>query len=126
MDLERTSTHTQQEILAMREEGYSIRTIARCLRVSRKTIGKVYKNQDEGRPIRKPTISSQRKKYDIFDWCVIENLAFEDELNIKDIWRELEEEHGTTVTYKAFWAEFHKRIPHYAGWKKARKGALKS
>ena len=40
MAKERTSVHMQAQIQRMAEQGYSVRAIARALKVSRKTVGR--------------------------------------------------------------------------------------
>ena len=109
MALERTSVRMQKEMLEMREEGHSIRTIARCLEVSRETVRKVFAREDQGLPIAQA--SSHNEKYDVFDWEYINKEVSVRGVPVKILWEEQTKKHEFEVTYKVFWKEFRRRYP---------------
>gem|GEM_PF-5320689 len=58
----------QKEILQMKKEGHSMRIIARYLRVCRKTIRKVFEQQDQGLACN-PGELSKRRLLSVFKLC---------------------------------------------------------
>ncbi|MCY4380333.1 MAG: hypothetical protein OXC40_02025 [Proteobacteria bacterium] len=55
----------QKEILQMRKEGHSMLMMARHLRVCRKTVRRVFEQQDQGPAVAQE--SYRNKDFDVFD-----------------------------------------------------------
>jgi len=108
MGLERTSVIMQKEILQMRKEGHSMRIIARHLRVCRKTIQKVFEQQDQGLAVTQE--SYRNKDFDVFDWDEIEReLHQATPMNV--LVHELREQHQMDISYMNFYREVRRRFP---------------
>ncbi|MCY4444059.1 MAG: hypothetical protein OXC44_04585 [Proteobacteria bacterium] len=84
-----------------------MRIISRHLRVCRKTIRKVYEQQDQGLAVAQ--YKYRNKDFDVFDWDKIERKVYQ--TSIKELVEELREQHQMDISYMNFYREVHRRFP---------------
>jgi len=104
MAKERTSVRMQVQIKTMSEQGYSIRAIARILKLSRKTVRKF---------LSIPAASEATEPggwIDGVDWKYVRQEIYGKGTTIKQIHQEVAPE----VTYLSFWRAFREEVPHQA------------
>jgi transposase len=98
MAKERTSVRMQAQIKLMSEQGYSIRAIARTLKLSRKTVRKVLGIAVAETRESAPWIEE-------VDWDYVRQEVYGKGTTVKQIQREVAPE----VTYVKFWRAFRRR-----------------
>ena len=101
MAKERTSVRMQAQIRKMSEQGYSLRGIARALRVSRKTVRRILGVSESTDPA---------QWTEAVDWDYVRKEVYGKGATIKQIHREVAPE----VTYLSFWRVFRDQVPHQA------------
>jgi len=107
MAKERTSVRMQQQIKILSERGYSIRAIARILKLSRKTVRKYLggsATEAEGEA-GEPTPWTEA-----VDWGYVRQEVYSKGTTVKQIHQEVAPE----VTYLSFWRAFQNQVPHQA------------
>ena len=103
MAKERTSVRMQAQIKTMSEQGYSIRAIARILRISRKTVRKIL-----GIVVTKPTEPAGWTQ--VVDWNYVRQEVYGKGTTIKQIHQEVAPE----VSYLNFWRAFREQVSRQA------------
>ena len=99
MAKERTSVRMQAQIRALFEQGYSVRAMARVLRVSRKTIRKFLESS--------PSVPGPAPWVRAIDWEYVQREVYGRGTTIKQVHREVAPE----VPYVRFWRAFRDRVP---------------
>jgi transposase len=103
-----TSMLKQNEIKRLKENGMSVRAIARALKCSRKTIKKYLKEQGEAQ-------ANQRIETPLWaielDWDEINKDHAVNGVPLNVLWEERNEEGKIPVQYPGFWKQYHKRFP---------------
>ena len=99
MAKERTSVRMQTQIKIMSEQGHSIRTIARVLRLSRRTVRKYLE------PVAEPTGGGGGWEEKI-DWEYVRQEVNGKGTTVKQIGREVAPE----IEYVKFWRAFRERV----------------
>jgi transposase len=103
MAKERTSVRMQAQIKILSEQGYSIRAIARILKLSRKTVRKFLANP--------ATEASEVASWiDGVNWDYVRQEVYGKGSTIKQIHLEVAPE----VAYLSFWRAFRDQVPHQA------------
>ena len=104
MAKERTSVCMQTQIKTLSEQGYSIRSIARILRLSRRTVRKYLE------PTAQPP-SEGGGWVETVDWDYVRQEVYGKGTTVKQIQREVAPE----IAYVKFWRQFRERLaikPH--------------
>jgi transposase len=99
MAKERTSVRMQTQIKIMLEQGHSIRTIARVLRLSRRTVRKYLE------PVTEPTSGGGGWEEEV-DWEYVRQEVYGKGTTVKQIGREVAGE----IEYVKFWRAFRERV----------------
>ena len=103
MAKERTSVRMQTQIKTLSEQGYSIRSIARILRLSRRTVRKYLE------PTAQPP-SDSGGWVDTVDWDYVRQEVYGKGTTVKQIQREVAPE----IAYVKFWRQFREKVSHQA------------
>ncbi|MFQ5684915.1 MAG: IS21 family transposase [Candidatus Binatia bacterium] len=104
MAKERTSVRMQAQIRKMSEQGYSLRGIARALRVSRRTIRRILG------VLPREESTDPTGWIEAVDWDYVRKEVYGKGTTIKQIHREVAPE----VTYLSFWRVFRDQVPRQA------------
>ncbi len=103
MAKERTSVRMQAQIKILSEQGHSIRSIARVLRISRRTVRKFLE----------PTPEPPRESggwVETVDWDYVRQQVYGTGTTVKQIQREVAPE----IAYVKFWRQFREKLCHQA------------
>ncbi len=103
MAKERTSVRMQTQIKTLSEQGYSIRSIARILRLSRRTVRKYLE------PTAQPP-SEGGGWVETVDWDYVRREVYGKGTTVKQIQREVAPE----IAYVKFWRQFREKVGHQA------------
>ena len=103
MAKERTSVRMQAQIRRLSEQGYSIRSIARVLKLSRKTVRKTLETPAG-------EMSEAAGWIQAVDWEHVRKEVYGKGTTIKQIHREVAPE----VSYLSFWRTFRAQVPRQA------------
>ncbi len=103
MAKERTSVRMQTQIKTLSEQGYSIRSIARILRLSRRTVRKYLE------PTAQPP-SEGGGWVETVDWDYVRQEVYGKGTTVKQIQREVAPE----IAYVKFWRQFREKVGHQA------------
>jgi len=98
MAKERTSVRMQTQIKTLSEQGYSIRSIARILRLSRRTVRKYLE------PTAQP-FSESGEWVETVDWDDVRKEVYGKGTTVKQIQREVAPE----IAYVKFWRQFREK-----------------
>ncbi len=104
MAKERTSVRMQAQIRKMSEQGYSLRGIARALRISRKTVRRIL-----GVSPREES-TDPAEWIEAVDWDYVRKEVYGKGTTIKQIHRDVAPE----VSYLNFWRAFRDQVPRQA------------
>ena len=103
MAKERTSVRMQAQIKTLSEQGHSIRSIARILRLSRRTVRKFLESA--------PQLSSESGGWvETVDWDYVRQEVYGKGTTVKQIQREVAPE----IAYVKFWRQFREKVNHQA------------
>ena len=103
MAKERTSVRMQAQIKTLSEQGHSIRSIARILRLSRRTVRKFLESA--------PRLSSESGGWvETVDWDYVRQEVYGKGTTVKQIQREVAPE----IAYVKFWRQFREKVNHQA------------
>ncbi|MCH7915013.1 MAG: helix-turn-helix domain-containing protein [Deltaproteobacteria bacterium] len=101
MAKERTSVRMQAQIRKMSEQGYSLRGIARALRVSRKTVRRILGVSESTDPA---------QWTEAVDWDYVRKEVYGKGATIKQIHREV----TPGIACVKFWRQFRDKVGHQA------------